>query len=213
MTIHVVIVEDNPLVVDLLKAYFDNDDIRIVAHYASGEEALNKIPVLPLPDVLLMDVSLPNLSGIEVTYRLKERFPNLKILIMTVDESTEVIVGAIKAGADGYVLKASSKEDFIRALEDVKRGESFLSGKIAKKVLAAFPKALKNNINISEFGLTTREAEILNKLMEGLSVKELAEEVGISINTINVHIQKIYEKLKVNSRAEAMAKITRITNS
>lgn len=213
MTIYVAIVEDNPMVGKILREYVESENIRVIAYYGSGEEALRMIPTLPLPDVVLMDIGLPGMSGIEVTQQLKQRYPNLDILVQTVFEDAQTIVEAIKAGASGYILKASPREEIIKALTETKNGEAYLSGKVAKKVLLEFQTVGKINQGSAaggQFGLTAREDEILKSLMEGVSYRTIAERLTISVNTVNKHIRKIYEKLQVNSRGEAVAKVTGI---
>ncbi len=207
--LYITIVEDNRRARNLLKEYLEGKDVKVTAVYASGEEALKTIPTLPLPDVILMDIGLPDISGIEVTRRLKERYPNLEIVMQTVFEKTETIVEAIKAGASGYILKASPREEIIKALWDIKKGGSFLTSTIARKVLQEFQKSgYKDESAIEGFGLTEREDEILKALVKGTSYKEIAYNLDISIHTVNNHIRKIYEKLRVNSRGEAVARVT-----
>ena len=207
--VFIAIIEDNPVAADLLKEYIENGEIKVAAMYGSGEEALEAIPALPLPEVLLVDIGLPGMSGIKVTHLLKERFPELEILIQTVFEDTNTIVEAIKAGASGYILKASSREEIIQAVYAVKKGDSFLSGKIARKILQEF-KSIEEKKTASDsqntYSLTAREKEILNELIRGASYKEIASDLNISIHTVNNHIRKIYEKMRVHSRGEAVAR-------
>jgi len=201
------IVEDNQVAADLLKEYIEGSDVRIVALYRSGEEALESIPSMPLPDVLLVDIGLPGISGIEVTRSLKRQYPGLEIIIQTIFEDTNTIVEAIKAGASGYILKATSREDIVKAIIAVKNGESFLSGKIARKILQEFKSAnSEHQTTAALFELTEREEEILNELIRGAAYKEIANSFGISIHTVNNHIRKIYEKMRVHSRGEAVAR-------
>jgi DNA-binding NarL/FixJ family response regulator len=207
--LYVAIVEDNKKAGRILREYIDGGDIKVTAVYTSGEEALKTIPTLPLPDVILMDIGLGGLSGIEVTRQLKDRYPEMEIVIQTVFEDTATIIEAIKAGASGYLLKASSREDILRALQEVKRGSSFLTGTIARKVLKDFQRPREQPaapIRTSEFSLTGREEEILKALTRGLQNKEIAEQLGISAHTVNNHIRRIYEKLRVHSRGEAVAR-------
>lgn len=207
--IYVAIIEDNPTAAVLLKEYIESPDIRVTAVYPSGEEALALIPGIPLPDILLVDIGLPGISGIEVTRRLKEQFPDLEILIQTVFEDTASIVAAIKAGASGYILKASSRDEIIRAVMEVRKGESFLSGKIARKILQEFKNretGAAGETAHTDYALTAREEEILRELIRGTSYKQIADHLDISIHTVNNHIRKIYEKMRVNSRGEAVAK-------
>ncbi len=205
--LHIALVEDNLMAADLLKEYLSDEDMRIEHHYESAEEALQTIPTLPLPDLVLMDIGLPGLSGIEATRQLKQQFPELEIVILTTFEDSRSVVDAIKAGASGYLLKASSQRQIREALLEVKRGGSYLSGRIARKVLDEFraPQASPEKNMVAN--LTQREREILDRLVSGASYKHIANAFGISVHTVNNHIRHIYEKLHVNSRAEAMAKV------
>jgi len=213
--LHIAIVEDNTTAGRLLKDYLESEDLRVTAVYNSGEEALAAIPTLPLPDVILMDIGLPNISGIEVTRRLKESYPQIEIVMQTVFEDCTNIMEAIKAGASGYILKASSREEIINALLEAKKGGSFLTGKVARKVLREFQEhgtevlpvpAANKSADTGRFGLSDREEEILNRLIHGDPYKKIADDLYISVHTVNNHIRKIYEKMRVNSRGEAVAK-------
>lgn len=207
--LHIAIVEDNQKAGKILKEYLESEDLRVTEIYASGEDALTVIPTLTLPDIILMDIGLPDISGIEVTRRLKEKYPDLEIVIQTIFEDTKIITEAIKAGASGYILKASPKNEIIKALWDIKNGGSYLSAKIARKVLQELRTTEGKGRSLHEFGLTGREEEILKEIINGTSYKTIASNLGISIHTINSHTRKIYEKLRVNSRGEAVAKVIR----
>ncbi|HEB63342.1 MAG TPA: response regulator transcription factor [Gammaproteobacteria bacterium] len=207
--IFITLIEDNPVSADLLKEYLSGEELKITSHYETAEEALAQIPLLPLSDLVLMDIGLPGLSGIEATRQLKQRFPDLEIVMMTTFEDSHSVVAAIKAGASGYLLKASSQQQIRDALLEVKRGGSYLSGRIARKVLDEF----RHGFTLSESQkvtgidvLTVREQEILNKLVAGATYKAIATELSISVHTVNNHIRHIYEKMHVGSRAEAVAK-------
>ncbi len=204
----VAIIEDNPVAARLLREYIEISDVHVTAVYGSGEDALNEISTVPLPDVLLVDIGLPGISGIEVTRILKERHPDIEIIIQTVFEDSSIIVEAIRAGASGYILKASSREDIVGAILAVKKGEAFLSGKIARKILREFkhPETDDTDGAASVYELTVREEEILHELIRGSAYKEIAFRLGISIHTVNNHIRKIYEKMRVHSRGEAVAR-------
>jgi len=206
--IYVTIVEDNPVAANLIREYIENPDIRVGAVYCSGEEALEAIPASPLPDLVLVDIGLPGMSGIEVTRKLKDMYPDLEIMIQTVFEDTSTIVSAIKAGASGYILKASTRDDITRAIMEVKKGGSFLSGKIARKIFQEFQSSgsAAASTPIESFPLTMREEEILRELIRGSTYKEIASRLDISVHTVNNHIRRIYEKLRVTSRGEAVAR-------
>ena len=204
--ITLIIVEDNPRAAELFKELIERDEeFRVTGIYSSGEAALEAIPGLPLPDLALIDIGLPGISGIELTSKLKDRFPRLEIIIQTVFEEEAKIVEAIRAGASAYILKASTRDEVLWALREVKNKRSYLSGIVARKVIEELKKdrfsSCKDN------GITTREREILDKLISGASYKAIASELNLSIHTVNSHIRSIYEKLHVSSRGEAVAKM------
>ncbi len=207
--ISVVIIEDNEVAAGLLREYIESDDICVSAVYSSGEDALERISQGGLPDVFMVDIGLPGISGVEVTRRIKDLYPDAEIIIQTIFEDTGTIIDAIKAGASGYILKASPRDETIRALREVVQGGSFLSGKIARKILVEF-NAMETGAgqtdNLDAYSLTPREKEIIEELIRGSSYKEIAALIGISVHTVNNHIRKIYEKMRVHSRGEAVAK-------
>ncbi|HOZ85057.1 MAG TPA: response regulator transcription factor [Niabella sp.] len=157
------------------------------------------------PDVVLMDIDMPNVNGIEGVKLIKMHFPKVQVLMQTVFEDDNKIFASICAGASGYILKKSSPAQLLQAVEDVFNGDAAMTASIAKKVLSAFQKNVffENNIEIS---LTPREKEVLSYLVKGYSHKMVASACGLSIHTINTHIKNIYEKLQVNSVAEAVVK-------
>ena len=208
--VHLVIVEDNPTAGKLLLDYIEGEEIHVHALYTTGEEAMEKIPTLPLPDVILMDIGLPGISGIALTRRLKQRYPNIEVVVQTVYDDTDNIVEAIRAGASGYLLKASSREEIIHAIMEAQRGGSFLTPKVARQLLCEFQQIEKTEVQQEVFpkgGLTEREVQILKRLIEGDAYKTIASQFRLSIHTVNTHIRRIYEKLQVHSRGEAVAKV------
>lgn len=221
--LNICIVEDDRLAADLLRDYIEGDDMRVVCHYSSAEDAMSSIPNLPLPDVILMDVGLPGVSGIEATENLKSRFPDLEIIMLTTFEDTETIVRSIKAGASGYLLKASRAEEIRGAITQICRGGSTLSGSVARKLLQEFRHPTQGrdagmNHLTSDLAsddslesLTERERHILGLLIGGGSYKAIAADLGISVHTVNNHIRHIYKKLHVQSRSEAVAKSLGLT--
>ena|SRR5690606_36494035 len=212
----IALVEDDPIAADLLKEYLSDsnsnkNDFKIVSHFLSSEEALEQLPKLPLPNVVLMDINLPKRDGIETTAILKKAYPNLEIIMLTAHEDSDSILAAIKAGASGYLLKASSRQQIRDAIIEVNRGGSFLSGRVARKMLNLFQTVeveqdVSSHQNMDK--LTKREQQILEGLINGSSYKIISTDLKISVYTVNNHIRKIYEKLQVNSRAEAVAKMT-----
>lgn len=168
---------------------------------ASAEEAVRAIPEAR-PDVILMDIRLPRMSGIECTSRLKELLPATPIVILTVLDDDELIFRALEAGADGYLLKRSKPADLRAALLDVLAGGAPMSGAIARRVVRSFRKPPANPRN--EAHLSTREIEVLGLLSSGLSNKEIADQMRLSIETVRSYLKTIYEKLHVHCRTEAV---------
>ncbi len=203
--IKVAIVEDNnTLRRSLCNLINQTEGMQCVA---SLENLLNVVSEFrkTFPDVVLMDIGLPNISGIEGVRTVKENFEKIQVLMFTVFEDDEKIFEAIKAGASGYLLKKSSPEEIIEAIEALYGGGAPMSGNIARKVIESFQH--HTNHTKEDYQLTTRESEILHSLIEGMSYKKLAEKYFISISTVRTHIRHIYDKLHVNSKAQAVSKI------
>lgn len=191
---------------ELLAEYINGEDLKIVGHYGSAEAAIEGLSENSLPDIVLMDVGLPGMSGTDATKVLKERHPALEILMLTTFEDTATIVRAIKSGASGYLLKAASSEEISSAIREVCRGGSFMTGSVARTLLAEFKQAPELADAQALEMLTERERMILDRLVQGQSYKVISVELSISVHTVNNHIRHIYRKLQVNSRAEAVAK-------
>jgi DNA-binding NarL/FixJ family response regulator len=168
---------------------------------ASAEEAVRAIPEAA-PDVILMDIRLPRMSGIECTSHLKDLLPTTPIVILTVLDDDELIFRALEAGADGYLLKRSKPADLRTALLDVLAGGSPMSSAIARRVVRSFRRPPVNPRN--EAHLSTREIEVLGLLSGGLSNKEIADQMRLSIETVRSYLKTIYEKLHVHCRTEAV---------
>lgn len=169
----------------------------------SAEEAIKHIPVWK-PDVVLMDIHLPNRSGVECTAALKELLPSLQVIILTAYEDTENLFKALRAGACGYLLKRAQPAEILAAIQEVQSGGAPMSGEIARKVLGAFHDAPPEAS--ADQNLSRREREILELLLRGLSNKEIAADLSISVPTVKVHIRHIYEKLHVRCRVDLFVK-------
>lgn len=174
--------------------------------YASAEEALAHLPQ-DKPDVVLMDINLGGMDGIECMRQLKSLVPDSPVLMLTVFEDTEKIFRALAAGASGYLLKRSSPAKLLEAIREVLEGGSPMSASIARKVVQSFQNTPKRGA--ADSYLSHREQEVLNGLAEGLAYKQIADQLGVSIHTVRNYIRRIYEKLHVQTRTEAVAKFLR----
>lgn len=178
-------------------------DFECVCVCASGAEALRSIP-LARPDVVLMDIYMPKMSGIECTARLKEALPRTPIVILTTSDDDEMVFLALQAGADGYLLKRTKPADLRAALLDVLSGGAPMSSEIARRVVESFRS--KGQARDESVSLTAREEETLVLLTKGFSNKEIADQLHLGIETVRSHLKRIYEKMHVRSRAEAVAR-------
>lgn len=176
---------------------------KCVAACTSGEEALKVLPSAR-PQVVLMDIHLPGISGIETTARLKAKLPDTQILMVTVYADNEHVFDALKAGASGYLLKCTDPTELTRSITDVLRGGAPMTGQIARRVIEVFRRPAAAQAPLAE--LTQREQETLELLAQGYANKEIAARLGASLETIRVHVRHIYEKLHVHSRTEATAR-------
>jgi DNA-binding NarL/FixJ family response regulator len=202
--IRTAIVEDQPRYRDLLRLILTgSDNIEIVFEREHCRTIIDDV-VKNIPDVLIMDIDLPGKSGIDAVVELKAVFPEIKILMLTVFEEDDKIFAAIKAGANGYLLKKDSPQKILDAIKELNEGKASMNGLIAKKVMEYFQK--KPLPEVADFHLTKREHEILELLIEGLSYKEIAAKCFISPETMNTHIKNIYQKLNVHSRAQITAR-------
>jgi DNA-binding NarL/FixJ family response regulator len=177
---------------------------RCVSSYGAGEAALKGLPH-DNPQVVLMDINLGGMTGIECVRRLKAVVPAMQILMLTVYEDTDQIFKALTAGASGYLLKRSSPTRLLQAIRDVASGGSPMSSSIARKVVASFQQS-KQTGEKQHAHLSPREEMVLDCLAKGLTYKQIADQLEISIDTIRTYLRRIYEKLHVQSRTEAVAK-------
>lgn len=201
--IKVSIVEDNAHFRNTLASVINRSEgFKCVGQYGSAEEALEEIPK-NVPDVVIMDINLPGMNGVECVAKLKKLCPNTQIMMLTVYEDTDNIFNALKAGATGYLLKRTTKDELLEAIRDIYRGGSPMTTNIARKVVQSFQKMETSSPTES---LSAREQEVLEYLAKGFLYKEIADKLGISYETVRTHIRRIYEKLQVRSRTEAVAK-------
>jgi DNA-binding NarL/FixJ family response regulator len=198
------IVEDNKLIRESLVDYVQTDpELQCVCSCTTGEEALKELPKHK-PDIVLMDIQLPNMSGIECTAKLRQLLPGARIIMVTVYEDTDRIFQALRAGARGYLLKRCTPEQLVAAVREVRAGGAPMSREIASKVIASFQEPVTAAAEVED--LSTREREILELLASGKSNKELAQHLSLTEGTVRWHLSHVYDKLHVRSRTEAVLK-------
>jgi DNA-binding NarL/FixJ family response regulator len=202
--IRVAVVEDSAGVRRSLELLLnESPGFTCVCACASAEEALRQLPA-HTPDVVLMDIHLPGLSGIECTARLKQLLPKTQVVMITVYTNTENVFKALRAGASGYLLKRSPPELILQAIVEVRQGGAPMTREIARMVVEAFKQPVATPQPEAE--LTPREREVLEQLAHGSANKEIAAVLQVSPETVRYHLKQIYEKLHVRSRTEAVAK-------
>ena len=200
----IAIVEDNRVIRESLAEFVQRDpDCKCVYAGATAAAALKEIPKFQ-PDIVLMDIQLPDISGIECTAQLKQLMPAVQIIMVTVYEDTDRIYKALRAGACGYLLKRCTPEELIDAIHEVKQGGAPMSREIARKVIASFREPATSVTEVE--GLSPREREILELLANGYPNKEIAARVGLTDGTVRWHLRHVYNKLHVRSRMEAALK-------
>lgn len=205
--ITVSIVDDEKELRESIKAFIDGSPgFRCLSVYHSAETALKHLPQ-DHPDVVLMDIHLTGMSGIECVERLKGMMPGMQVMMLTVYEDTDQIFKALAAGASGYMLKRSTPARLLEAIKDLKEGGSPMSSSIARKVVASFQKS--GPMRDEKMNLSPREQMVLESMAKGLTYKQAADQFGISIGTIRTYVRRIYEKLHVQSRTEAVAEYLR----
>lgn len=215
MSIRIGLVEDNP---SLRKRFIDNfkyfQNIKLVLVSPSGEDFLEKIVKIPeaeLPEVVLMDIELPGIDGIETTSRLRQLLPGIEVMMLTVFEQPDKIFNSLRSGAVGYMLKDESPTNIIKAIEELLDGGAPMSRTIARKMIGL----LSTDANLSdasdlkeqsikEYGLSDQEVKIIQRLVDGNNYIEISESLFISPHTVKTHIKNIYKKLHVHSRASAV---------
>ena len=207
MPITVSIVEDNDkLRGTLARVIARADGFSCVSQHASAEDALKELPAVR-PNVVLMDINLPGINGVECVRQLKKILPQTNVMMLTVYEDTENIFNALAAGANGYMLKRTPGAELLEAIREVQRGGSPMTTHIARKVVQSFQRSAGTDDPTAT--LSEREQQVLDLLSQGLIYKEIAEKIGISYETVHTYVRRIYEKLQVRTRTEAVAKFLR----
>ena len=208
LKIAVSIVEDDASARQIIAGWLDRtESFACLSHHGSAEQAIESLVPLQ-PRVVLMDINLPGMSGIECVRHLKPLLPKTQFVMLTVYEDADHIFNALAAGATGYLLKQTPREELIEALKDVEGGGSPMTSNIARKVVQSFQQRRGPGIEAED--LSPREHEVLDLLARGYLYKEIAESIGISLPTVNTYIRRIYEKLHVHSRAQAVARYTNL---
>ena len=201
------IIEDNKKIRQLMQRYLDmQEDMSCPVATESVEEMFDYLTTYPHPNVLLMDIQLPGMSGIEGMKIIQQKYPDIEIIMLTVYHDSHKIFDSLKAGASGYLLKHTSLPEIKDAIELLMQGGAPMSPQIARKVITHFNDRGQKQ---QESNLTNREQDIVNGLVDGLSYKLIADRLDISIDTVRAHIRNIYKKLHVNSKAEVIAKSLR----
>ena len=207
--ISVAIVEDSDMIREMTARTINlSEEFEMQQTYSNGEDAVSFLSK-NTPQIVLMDIDLPGMSGIECVAKLKEKCPGTQFMMFTVSEDDDDIFDALKAGAAGYLLKGQSPGLLLTALRDLHEGGSPMSASIARRVVTAFHTPTMQSKQGAELDLTERERELLRLLSTGLRNKEIADRLYISLDTVKKHVNNIYRKLHVQSRAEAVNKVFR----
>ncbi|MBS1666609.1 MAG: response regulator transcription factor [Bacteroidetes bacterium] len=204
--IKVAIVEDLEEVLEGLSTFVKQDaDIELVAAYRTAEAAALELPIVK-PDIVIMDINLPGITGIECIKRIKAITSSMLFMMFTVYENNDQVFEALKAGASGYLLKKTSPSQIIEAIKELYNGGSPMSSQIARKLVSHFQEK-QEVLNNEAAALSSREKQVLENLARGMLYKEIADQLGISFHTVRQHIGNIYEKLHVQNKTEAINKV------
>ncbi len=207
MPIRVAIIEDDDWIrQNLADRIKQTEGFVCAGAFRTGEEAVHQLPGLS-PNVILMDINLPKMNGIECVRQIKALIPSAQVLMLTVYEDSDKIFNSLLAGASGYLLKRTPQTEILEAIADVHRGNSPMTGHIARKVVQYFNQ--RGSFGTAVEKLSQREREVLEHLAQGMPYKEIATLLSVSLDTVRVHIKGIYGKLHVHSRGEAVAKYLR----
>jgi DNA-binding NarL/FixJ family response regulator len=201
--VRVLIVDDHPVTRDGLRTAFNMaDEIDVVGEAASGEEAIHVVAETK-PDIVFMDVRMPGMNGIQATRQIRENNPDTKIILFTIDESRASVAEAIQAGVSGYLLKDASVGELINAARQAMAGKAVIHPSLTQAFIEEVQ--LVDRPSSPEAPLSPREVEILQKIAYGATTKEVADQLGISFHTVKTHLERIFEKLGANDRAQAVA--------
>lgn len=202
--IKVLIVDDHAIVREGLKALLDlENDIRVTGEASSSLECMDTLEKC-LPEIILMDIKMPGISGIEATRLIKNSYPGIKVILLTNYEDEEYILEAIKVGADGYVIKDIKKGELTRIIHNVMEGRSFIDPAVTRKALNQLKQIIFKGEGPLHPILSERELQILEHVVEGKTNKEIAEVIHLSIDTVKSHLKKTYQKLGIHTRSQAI---------
>lgn len=212
MKTKIAIADDNSFLISAVKeklSFFDDLELRFTA--LNGKEIISKLEENHNIDLILMDIEMPEMNGIEATEKIKQKYPQIKVIMLTVFDNDENIFNAIKAGADGYLLKEIKANDLRTGILETLNGGAAMNPSIALKTLKLLrnPSSIENINELEEIKLTKREVEVLEQLSKGLSYTLIAENLFLSSGTIRKHIENIYRKLQVHNKLEAVQKAKR----
>ena len=209
MSIKLAIVEDLEEVIEGLKIFVKQDpEINLIGTFRTAEAALLELPIL-LPDIVIMDINLPKMNGIECIRKVKQLAPSIQFMMFTVYENNDQVFEALKAGAIGYLLKKTPPKQIVEAVKELYSGGSPMSASIARKLVDIFNSTQKETTTDAAAVLSPREKEVLTLLSKGLLYKEIADKLGIGFGTVRQHLYKVYEKLHVQNKTEAINKVFR----
>lgn len=209
MSLKIAIVDDNSFLISAVKEKLSFFDDVVVKHTSlNGSELLTKLQDSHVIDLILMDIEMPVLNGIETTQMVKQKYPQIKIIMLTTFDNDEHIFNAIKAGADGYLLKETNPQDLYNGIKETTNGGAAMNPSIALKTLKLLrnPTQINNIQHQEEISLSKREVEVLEQLSKGLSYTAIADNLFLSPSTVRKHIENIYKKLQVHSKIEAVQK-------
>jgi DNA-binding NarL/FixJ family response regulator len=202
--IRVLVVDDHPVVRDGLRALLGSiDGVELVAEATGGETAIREVTT-HRPDVVLMDLHLPDLDGMEATRRIRRLVPGTAVLVLTMLEDDDTVAAAMRAGAQGYLLKGATQDDIARAIQTVASGGAFLGPQVARRVLGLLTDPRRDEVPFPE--LTARERDVLDLIASGHPNREIARQLGISVKTVSNHISNVFAKLHLADRSEAIVR-------
>ncbi|MGN0839050.1 MAG: response regulator [Pyramidobacter sp.] len=202
MTTRILLADDHEMFLEGMKVLLDQvPDIELVGTARDGEEAVKQTRLLR-PDVVLMDMTMPKLNGIQATSQIRAEFPDVRVLVLSMHSDKNLIVESLKAGACGYVLKECTSGELCTAIETVMKGQNYLTPAVVSTILADYLRLLENESENSGCPLSERELDVLKLLVKGCNAKQIADQLGISKNTVDTHRRHILDKVGCNSMAE-----------